>query len=82
MSTDASLTGWGAEKNNVFTRVFWCGEERSMHINVLELIAAFNSLKSFCSSFQNCKILIRMDSTTGIAYINKGGGCRSPQIIA
>lgn len=47
-----------------------------MNIHHLELLAAFNGLKSFAKNLSNCLILLRMDNTTGIAYINKMGGTR------
>lgn len=37
-------------------------------------MAAFYGLKIFASRFYNCNILLRIDNTTAIAYINKMGG--------
>ncbi|XP_043468351.1 uncharacterized protein LOC122502395 [Leptopilina heterotoma] len=75
--TDASLTGWGAgEKANGL----WNQEERSLHINELELIAAFLGLKRFIKNDRNCEILLRMDNTTSIAYINRMGGIQHPHL--
>ena len=37
--TDASLTGWEAVCNRVQTSGQWSEEERTLHINVLELLA-------------------------------------------
>jgi hypothetical protein len=76
LTTDASLTGWGAEMNGQSARDFWTACEKSQHINVLELMAIFNGLKAF--PFPNhSHILIRTDNTTALSYVNKVGGCRA-----
>jgi ribonuclease HI len=80
LSTDASLTGWGAcLDNNSITRGFWSVDERKLHINPLELKGTLNALKSFLSNTNNCQVLIKTDSTTAMSYINKFGGVRSEQ---
>ena len=72
--TDASLSGWGAFSNG--KRVFghWKEIEKTHNINYLELLAAFFGLKIFAKDYSNCQILLRIDNTTAIAYINKMGG--------
>ena len=72
--TDASLTGWGARCGDQVTKGAWTAEERSLHINVLELRAARLALQSWCRPDRHLKVLLRMDNTTAIAYINKMGG--------
>lgn len=42
ITTDASLTGWGAECNGRTTRGFWSPSERKQDINELEMFALFN----------------------------------------
>ena len=74
MSSDASRTGWGAYCNNVGTHGFWRNAENNFHINYLELLAAFFALKSFASKSYNYEILLILDNTIAIAYINKDGG--------
>jgi reverse transcriptase-like protein len=78
LTTDASKTGWGALVDNEITRGFWSVTEQKLHINVQELIAIFYGLKSFFSDNFDCSIIIKSDSTTAISYINRFGGCRSP----
>jgi hypothetical protein len=78
VTTDASLTGWGAEYKNVETKGSWSNEEGNMLIDELELLAIFNGLKSFIH-YSNFHILIRTDNTTALSYINKLGGCKSPR---
>lgn len=40
----------------------------------MELKAAFYGLKSFASEYNFCQILLRIDNTTAIFYINRMGG--------
>lgn len=74
--SDASRSGWGAICENKRSHGFWNTRERESHINFLELTAAFFALKCFATQLQKCDILLRMDNTTAIAYINRMGGTR------
>ncbi|XP_057335113.1 uncharacterized protein LOC130673915 [Microplitis mediator] len=74
--SDASLTGWGASCNDKVVFGQWDSRESSFHINCLELIAAFNGLKAFASHLSNCEILLKIDNSTAIAYINRMGGIK------
>jgi len=74
--SDASLTGWGVACDDCRTHGHWNETERSHHINYLELLAAFFGLRCFAKDFRNCNILLRLDNTTAIAYINRMGGVR------
>ncbi|XP_074105591.1 uncharacterized protein LOC141531585 [Cotesia typhae] len=78
ITSDASRTGWGAESSGVVTQGFWSIQDQKFHINYLELLAAFFALKCFASELYDCEILLRIDNTTAIAYINKAGGIRYP----
>ncbi|KAL7286871.1 hypothetical protein TKK_0019005 [Trichogramma kaykai] len=72
--SDASLTGWGAVYEDKRAHGFWSPEEREQHINLLELKAALFGLKCFTATDRDCRILLRIDNTTAISYINKMGG--------
>lgn len=78
--TDASNTGWGAVCGNKRANGWWKEEELNFHINLLELLAIFLALKSFASTYCNCSILLRVDNTTAISYINRMGGVRFPHL--
>ena len=80
--SDASLTGWGAECQGQSTRGFWSETERSFHINLLELLAALFSLKSFSKDLYDARVLLRLDNTTAISYINRMGGVQFPHLNA
>lgn len=77
MESDSSLSGWGAVTSGSQTRGFWTKEERKLHINILELRAVLNGLQSLLPMASNCQVLLRVDNTTAVSYINRQGGCRS-----
>lgn len=70
---DVSLTVWGAFCDNQRTHGWWGPEDLSLHINALELKATFYTFKCFASDRRGCNILLRIDNTTAISYINKFG---------
>ena len=74
--SDASLTGWGASCGDRVAFGQWSAAERTLHINCLELLAAFNGLKSFASNMTQSEILLKIDNSTAIAYLNKMGGTK------
>ncbi|XP_053595511.1 uncharacterized protein LOC128667832 [Microplitis demolitor] len=78
--SDASLLSWGAHCNGQNAHGFWSESERKLHINHLELIAAFFGLKCFAQEYKNAEILLRIDNTTAIAYINRLGGVQYPEL--
>lgn len=78
--TDASGTGWGAVCGKRRSRGKWSNTERERHINYLELLAAFLGLKSLSYDETNCAILLRIDNTTAISYINRMGGVQFPHL--
>ncbi|XP_071573676.1 uncharacterized protein [Temnothorax nylanderi] len=80
--SDASSSSWGAYCNDHRVNGFWNEEERDQHINYLELLAAWFGLKCFAKELRDCDVLLRIDNTTAIAYINKRGGVRFPNYIA
>lgn len=78
--SDASTTGWGAACGEETASGIWNEEERSKHINYLELLAAFFGLKVFAKHLSNCQILLRIDNTTAISYVNRMGGVQFPHL--
>lgn len=76
--SDASLSGWGIACNKEKAAGFWTQEESQFHINYLELLAAFIALKSFTKDLENCEILLRLDNTTAISFVNRMGGVQFP----
>lgn len=78
--TDASRTGWGAYCNGSRVNGAWKESELQFHINYLELISIFLALKCFARDCSNCAILLRVDNTTAISYINRMGGIQFPHL--
>ena len=77
ITTDASLTGWGATHEGRTARGVWEGPLRSAHINYLELLAVFLALRQFEPLLRGYHVLVRTDNTTTMCYINREGGLRS-----
>lgn len=73
--TDASLTGWGGFCKGEKVHGWWKHDD-SNHINIKELKAVLNGLKCFAKEQHDCEILLRVDNTTAISYINKMGGIK------
>ncbi len=73
--TDASLAGWGAEMQGKETKGAWPLEFHDKHINVLELYEVLFGLKSLVKGKRK-HILIRVDNTSSLCYVNRYGGCK------
>ena len=52
----------------------WTRDEKERHINELELMAALLTLKTFCRDMRRVHVLIKIDNTTAVNYINNKGG--------
>ena len=74
VTTDACLTGWGGIHEGRSVRGRWDVDLQRSHINFLELSAVF------LPSLMGYHVLVRMDNTTTVAYINRQGGLRSRQL--
>ncbi|KAI8432501.1 hypothetical protein MSG28_004882 [Choristoneura fumiferana] len=78
--TDASNSGWGAVCGTETASGSWSATEKNYHINYLELKAALLGLQCFTSNIHDCEVLLRVDNTTAVAYINKMGGIQFPHL--
>ena len=72
--SDASLSGWGGAWGELTTGGNWSFSESKIHINVLELMAAYYVLASLCKDQSNVHIRLMIDNTTAVAYVNGMGG--------
>lgn len=43
-------------------------------------MAAFHGLSQFATHLSNCEILLRVDNTTAVSYVNRMGGIRFPNL--
>ena len=72
--TDASKTGWGGvTQSNVKAGDTWSRTERQHHINYLEILAVYYSLKAFRHLIVGLHIKILCDNTTAVACLNHMG---------
>jgi hypothetical protein len=62
------------------THGFWNVKDREHHINYLELLSAFFGLRCFARHLHDCNILLRIDNTTAISYINRMGGIQFKEL--
>jgi len=66
MTSDASLSGWGAHLDVSQTKGHWNYVESEYHINILELLAVFNAVRAF-NIPPGSRVLCRVDNTTAIS---------------
>lgn len=81
ITTDASLTGWGAVWQSRTAQGLWSVQDRSLHVNVLELRAVHRALQSFLPFLRGRHVLIRSDNVSTVSHINHQGGTRSAQLL-
>lgn len=82
IESDSSLKGWGGYVKSCNTAIGgeWTpGDLDAMHINALELKAAFLALQSFCKHEQDKHVRLVMDNVTAVSYIRRMGGSKSKQ---
>jgi ribonuclease HI len=77
MHTDASSLGWGASLEGEQSQGVWNQEEKTLHINSLELYAVLLALKSLCVKQEGKHIRLRVDNMTAVHYISNIGGVRA-----
>ena len=80
--TDASDSVWGATDGINNDYGFWDLNQKQWHINYKELMVIKIALQKLVNNAQNCQILLRVDNMTAIAYVNKMGGTRFPNLHA
>lgn len=80
ISSDASLTGWGAHSEGKSTHDFWEKSHEKYSINYIELLAASYALQCFASNLSDCEILLLIDKTIAVSYINRAGGIQLPHL--
>ena len=88
LTTDASLSGWGAILSSPINPPLeianvsgsWSENEKSYHINFLELSAIHLAILSFSSKLKNKVLHIFSDNKTSVCYLKKMGGTHSIQL--
>ena len=81
--SDAAKTGgWGAECRGTQTGGQWTREEKNLHINQQEMIAADLAVRTFSKLHPSAKsIHLKIDNITALAYIMKMGGTKNTDLI-
>ena len=74
LKSDDSKKEWGGVNALVSTGGVWSPSEAELHINILELKAAYLTIQTFCRDLSKCHIIIEMDNSTAVTYINNMGG--------
>ena len=82
IETDASKKGWGAFCRGIMTGGCWNAQEAQLHINSLEMMAAFFAIKAFAKECQQISILLLTDNISVVAHINRMGGTKSLQLTS
>ncbi len=82
ISSDASLSGWGAVCREVKTGGPWSKAESEEHINYLELLAALKALQCFTATAFGTSVELKIDNTSAVSYINRLGGCKSGNLCS
>ena len=77
ITSDASLSGWGAVYEGEKFGGRWSNSEAENHINVLEMMAVWLAIRSVCKEQRSKHIQIRCDNTCCVAYLNAMGGIKS-----
>nr|XP_058956687.1 uncharacterized protein LOC131783926 [Pocillopora verrucosa] len=77
MTTDASLSGWGACLDGMTTGGRWNPDEATHDINYLEMLAVLFALQSFFGKVSAKHIKLMVDNNTAVATINQMGTCHS-----
>ena len=80
ISSDASLIGWGAASQGRSTGGTWGKEEKSLHINVLELKAVDLAIRTFTKDKPVKAIHMQIDNTCALAYLINMGGTKNHQM--
>ena len=81
VTSDASLSGWGAVWQNRTARGQWSAQDCTEHINVLELRAVHLALKHFLPYLRGTHVLVRSDNTATVFHINHQGGTKSARLL-
>ena len=82
ISTDSSDFSWGAIQSQIKIQGLWRENQLDWHISIKELMAAFLALLLLIPNYRNGHILLSLDNTTAVAYLNYQGGTKSVQLSA
>ncbi len=79
--TDSSKQGWGGHWENKEVSGLWLEHQTHWHINVLELLAIWYTLRDLLPLIDGKSVMVATDNATALAYIKKQGGTKSPTML-
>ena len=76
LKSDSSKFGWGGvnEESGEAINGLWDSDQYMLHINYLELLAGFYTLKGLVENLRDSHVRLCMDNTVAVSYVNKQGG--------
>ena len=72
----------GSFLQGILTGGCWNAQEAELHINSLEMLAAFYAIKAFINNCQGISVLLCTDNMSVLTYVNRMGGTRSLLLTA
>ena len=81
VTTDASLSRWGAVWRGRTAQGRWSAQEGTQHINVLELRAVQLALACFLPHLAGRHVLVRSDNMSTVSQVNHQGGTRLARLL-
>ena len=79
--TDSSMEGWGGHTSQgEEAQGYWTLPQTSCHINYLELLGAFNVLRSLTGHMRDQTLMLKSDNISTLAYLRKMGGTKSQEL--
>ncbi len=73
ITTDASLSGWGAVFEGRMAYGVWSGKYLALHINGLELRAVHLALTHFLPFLTHSHVIVRTENMPVVSHINRQG---------
>ena len=75
VQSDSSMKAWAEElEAQGQSTGHWSAEKQALHINVLELMAGFLTLQSFCRDKMGMHTRLMMHSQVAVTHIDHRGG--------
>ena len=79
--SDDCLNGWGTVCGKHSTGGNWSKEESPLHINVLEIAAAFFTVKIYAATLSETSTHLRVDNTATLTWINRQNAPISERVL-
>ena len=80
LCTDSSTTGWGAHLGDEKVSGVWSEQDRSLHINMLEMKAVQLALVGLAGSVRRQVVRLCCDNSTVVTYLRKEGGTKADHL--